>query len=217
MPHHLPQLILLLLTLLLPIQAPSQTHQPIPRQTRTEKEGLITETFQVLAADTTIRDGNCQVFYRDQLIEKGLYRNGAKVGIWEYRNFQGIVEFRYNHTKGRPTYVVPHAGKTYKQTDYPCMYLGSPVRPYYYIMRKVFYPKAEQDNKKGGKVILTFLVDANGNLTGYRIKEASTPNFAKAVERVADGIPKDQWPWVPAYKNGKPAAGEYDMTIFFDN
>lgn len=199
------------------VQNQTQTHQKVPRQSRTEKEGLISETYQVLASDTTVRDGNCEVFYRNQLIEKGLYRNGVKVGIWEYRNYHGVVEFRYNHTKQRPTYVVPHVGKTYKQTDYPCMYLGSPVRPYYYIMRKVFYPKAEQDNKKGGKVVLTFLVNAEGRMTGYRIKEASTPNFAKAVERVADEIPKDEWPWVPAYVNGKAAAGEYDMTIYFDN
>ena len=84
-------------------------------------------------------------------------------------------------------------------------------------MTRIYYPIEEKDNKKGGFVLLSIKVDENGQMYGYKIKEATTENFRKVVKEVADTMPTQNWRWIPEHFNGKPIKGEYDVKIYFDN
>lgn len=192
--------------------------QPGGRQVLKSHDGLFYEEATALAQDSVpVFDGPYKLFYRGSLVEQGSYERGNRVGLWEFRNYHGIAELRYDYDAERPVYMLPHEGKVYSKSQYPCVFLGSPIVPYYFILCNVFYPQSEGNNKAGGKVILSIMVDSRGHMTGYRVKEASSENFADAVRRAADSIPVAQWRWVPARKAGKNVPGVYDMTIFFDN
>lgn len=205
--------LLLLLSLVADLWA-----QPDGRQTVKSQNGLLYEEASAFVMDSdTVFDGSYKLFYRGSIVESGNYERGERVGLWEFRNYHGIAELRYDYGAGRPVYMLPHEGKVYSQSQYPCVFLGSPVVPYYFILCNVFYPQSEGDNKAGGKVVLSILVNSRGCMTGYRVKESTSENFANAVRRAADAIPTDQWRWVPAREAGKDVAGVYDMTIFFDN
>lgn len=188
------------------------------RQTVTTERGLFVETAQRTASgDTTILDGTYELKYRDKTIERGEYRLGRRVGEWEFRNYHDWVELRYDYSHGRPTYILPHKGKTYNQETYPCTFLGSPIVPYLFIVSNVHYPQAEWDNKRGGEATLTLRIDPQGRMAGYEIRKPSTSHFAKAVKYAAEKIPRDEWRWVPAKSKGRAVAGEYDIVIYFDN
>lgn len=198
-------------------QHASRQSQP-DRQTVTTERGLFAETAQRIAAgDTTLLDGTYELKYRDKTIERGRYAHGRRVGEWEFRNYHDWVELRYDYSHGRPTYILPHKGKTYNQETYPCTYLGSPIVPYLFVVSNVHYPQTEWDNKRGGEATLTLRIDAQGRMAGYEIRKPSSPHFAKAVRYAAEKIPRDEWRWVPARSKGRAVAGEYDIVIYFDN
>lgn len=164
-----------------------------------------------------LRHGPYTLAYKGNVVEKGSYDHGNRVGNWVFRNYHDMVELRYDYTLRRPMYILQHENYTYDKDNNPCIFLGSPVVPFYFIMANVFYPQSEADNKHGGDVTLTINVDPSGRMSGYYIKQSSTPRFAKAVEKAADRIPRDEWRWVPAKKDGKNVDGEYDILIYFDN
>ena len=208
------RIFLLILSLLLPLFASAQNKAHLQR---TQKNGLFVESFSVLKSDTSVRDGKYELRYKNWTIESGSYRSGKKVGTWTYRNYNKQIELMYNYTLRQPVHILQHLGKTYDQNNYPCMFLGSPVIPYFFVLSHVYYPKAEENNRSGGSVVLTILVDKSGQMKGYKIKEATSENFARVVRQAADKISSRNWRWIPALADGKEVDGEYDITIEFDN
>ena len=176
--------------------------------------------YEVLANDSVTKDGAYQMIYTNKygskIIETGQYAKGREAGAWRYMNHSGQVEMEYSFEYGQPIYILPHEGYTYDQKNYPSIFFGSPIIPYYFILHNVKYPSAETKNKKGGIVTLTIKVDSEGRMTGYKIKNASTPNFADAVRKAAAKIPRDKWRWVPALKGDKNVASEYEIIIDFN-
>lgn len=205
------------------IDAIAQTKDEIARYVEERSRELWGIYFKEKVDSTTtaqgqkVRHGAYTMEYKGKVVEKGRYDKGKKVGKWEYRNYRDMLELRYDYNLGKPIYVLPHEGHKYDKQTNPCIFLGSPVVPYYFIMANVFYPEMEADNKHGGDVTLTISVNAKGRMTGYKIKKSSSPHFAKAVEKAADRIPRNEWQWVPAREKGKNVQGEYDIVIYFDN
>lgn len=180
-------------------------------------DNYFTAKYEVLASDSSTKDGKYTLYYRDAPIESGEYKMGKKSGIWEYRNLRKMTELKYDHTARRPTYMLPHEGHKYNTRNYPCTFIGSPLIPFFFIHTRAYYPKAEADNPDGGNVILRLMISPQGKLTSFMIKQATSENFAEVVRKAAIAIPKDKWRWVPAMKDGKRVEGTYDITILFDN
>ncbi len=187
------------------------------RMVKTAQYLSFTIQYEVLKADTSIRDGKYLMTHKDRHIEKGRYIKGRRVGTWEFKNDLNMVELCYNYTIGQPLQVLPHEGKAYSQDTYPCLYIGSPMVPYFFIMYNVFYPVAERDRKGGGKVKLRIHVSPEGRMVGYDTVESTSEHFSNAVLKAAAKIPKDEWRWAPAMLNGTPVSDDYIMTIVFSN
>lgn len=185
-----------------------------------ERRGVVDNIFEssytVLASDTAVRDGRYELTYRGMKIEEGQYRLGKKVGEWKYWNLQRMVELKYDYTRRTPTYVMRHMGYKYDQKNYPCIFLGSPLIPFYFITQRVYYPKSEA-GRKGGEVVVSLVVDERGRMVGSRIKRTTSEAFAEVVAKAVSKIPQDRWRWVPARANGKRVTGAYDITIVFEN
>lgn len=184
---------------------------------REKVDNFFEAEYEVLKSDTTMRDGDYKLFYNGFVIEKGRYSGGVKSGVWEYSNMQKIVEFRYDHTAKRATYMVPRIGYKYDAKNHPCTFIGSPLVPFCFVHSRCYYPKAEANNKSGGQVILRLNINKLGRMTGYIIKYSSSPNFTTVVKKAADAIPRDEWRWEPELKNGQKVAGYHEINIVFDN
>lgn len=191
--------------------------QKVQRLKRSTKDVAFEKVWNVLASDTNVVDGPYALYYKGHSVERGLYRQGKRVGVWEFEGQTRKVELRYNYTTGQPTYIVPRKGFKYDQKNWPCLFLGSPLVPHIFLLTRVYYPQSEGGRIGGGKVIVTLEVDDQGHMTGYHIKQSTCEAFTAIVSAACEQIPRTEWRWIPASKDGKFVEGEYDVVIFFDN
>lgn len=61
-----------------------------------QNEGNFKEVYDVLEADSAIRHGNYNLFYKDYIVESGQYANNQKIGNWQFFSFNGFLEYEYN-------------------------------------------------------------------------------------------------------------------------
>ena len=174
---------------------------------------FITEYF-VLAGDTSKKEGAYKLFYKKRIIENGNYINNKKVGKWQFFSLNGILEYEYDFDKGK---VIKLAGREKEDIDNmtPCLFLGSPLIPYLYIVNNIHYPEIAQDNHISGKVVLALKIGKNGELWSMYLYEKLDPILDSEVMRVARSFPR-QWQWLPATRKGTDVDGEYLITIVFE-
>jgi TonB family protein len=97
----------------------------------------------------------------------------------------------------------------------PCLFLGSPLIPYLYIVNKMHYPEKARVKKLGGRVILALKINRKGELWSMYLYKKLDPVLDSEVMRVARSFP-DNWQWLPATRNGTKIDGEYLISIEFD-
>lgn len=219
MPHPIAQAYILILLLLSPLGGAAQRRPAVAASAPTVTlsrtiDDRFAERYQVLRADTAVRHGMYRLTYRGETVESGRYERGQRVGVWEFRNFREVT-LRYDYTRQTPTYVLPHTRERYTSLNHPCIFLGSPLVPYFLVLRHVNYPRNERKGIKA-KVVLSIEVGADGRMTGHSIKSATTPNFGREVSKAAERIPTDEWLWLPALRDGKAGSGTYDITVLFE-
>ncbi|MCQ2227342.1 MAG: energy transducer TonB [Bacteroidales bacterium] len=202
------------LMLALPIGAQNK-HKTIKTIKRTQKVGLYTEKFSVLASDTSVKHGPYALIYKNKTIEKGEYKKGERIGEWAFYNIHDVIEFKYNYDQRIPYQIMPHRGATYNAKTFPSLYLGSPMVPYHFIVQHAYYPVKESGNKEDCMVVLALEISETGKMTGYHLEVSSHDAFNEVVLNAAAQIPKT-WRWVPARKNGRNVASIYRITLIFE-
>lgn len=74
------------------------------------------------------------------------------------------------------------------------------------------YPKAAQQKKIRGKVVVSFIVDAEGNTTKLKLEETDNRQLGSAVMSVMAKMPK----WKPGVEDGKVCATMIKVPINFE-
>lgn len=78
-----------------------------------------------------------------------------------------------------------------------------------FLSRNLKWPDPDIDAR--GKVIISFTVEKDGRLTGFKVKKGMGEPFDEEAVRVLQKSPK----WKPATKNSKPVKAEYMVPINF--
>ncbi len=81
-----------------------------------------------------------------------------------------------------------------------------------WITANVKYPKFAQERKLEGKVVISFLVDTEGNVTRMRIEKSNNRELGIAVLQVMETMPK----WKPGISEGKPCTTMVAVPINFE-
>ncbi|TAJ11881.1 hypothetical protein DMA11_15145 [Marinilabiliaceae bacterium JC017] len=183
-------------------------------KTVTRNEGNFKEVSEVLKANSAIRHGNYNLFYKDYMVESGQYTNNQKTGIWQFFSFNGVLEYEYNFDRSAIVKLSGERGRQLKRIS-PCLYLGSPVVPYLFVVNHISYPLEALDLNISGKVVLALKINAKGELWGFYLHEKLHPLLDSEVMRVARKIP-DDWQWLAATQNGKSISEEYHIVIKFE-
>lgn len=79
------------------------------------------------------------------------------------------------------------------------------------LQQNLVYPANAKKSFKEGKVEVSFIVNANGTTSGYKIVKSDNTMFNVAVLNALRKMPR----WTPAKKNGKAVSVENTMTFFF--
>ena len=179
-----------------------------------KRNGNFITEYYVLSRDTSKKEGSYRLFYKHKIIENGNYINNKKAGKWQFFSLDGILEYEYDFDSGK---VVKLAGRNREDLENatPCLFLGSPLIPYLYIVNNIHYPEKAQVQNIGGKVVLALKVGKNGELWSMYLYKKLDPILDSEVMRVARSFP-DQWKWLPATQKGVNVDGEYLITIEFE-
>ena len=69
-----------------------------------------------------------------------------------------------------------------------------------YIRINTVYPESERDINRQGNVIISFVVHADGELSGFEVARSVSKALDQEALRVVESFP----PWIPAMQHGKP-------------
>lgn len=80
-----------------------------------------------------------------------------------------------------------------------------------WLTKTLRYPPTAKAQKVRGTVLLTFIIDAEGNVGDVQVKKSVEPSLDQEALRVGKMIRK----WEPAMKNGKPVRAMIGIPIVF--
>ncbi len=173
-----------------------------------------THEYHVQKSDTSVKDGQYKLYYKKKIIENGNYIENREAGLWQYFSLDGVFEFEYDYDRSRVTKMSGKDIEDIKQGT-PCLFLGSPIIPYLFIVNNIYYPQKARKHKLAGKVVLALKISKKGELWAIYLSQKLNPLLDSEVMRVARTFP-DTWNWLPATRNGNPVDGEYLITIEFE-
>jgi len=80
-----------------------------------------------------------------------------------------------------------------------------------YLQKNLKYPPMARENNITGRVIMSFVVEKNGNLTDIKVLRGIGGGCDEEAIRVLKNAPA----WKPGIQNGRPVRVAYTMPIFF--
>ena len=97
----------------------------------------------------------------------------------------------------------------------PCMFKGSPLIPYLFIVGHLNYPEKAKELDISGEVELGLRISKDGSIHSYYLSKKLHPILDRAVMQVAGKMPSE-WEFLAATRMGNPINGEYRITIQFE-
>ena len=80
-----------------------------------------------------------------------------------------------------------------------------------WLCQQIKYPEAAAKAKQQGRVIVQFVVSADGTVYGAKVIRGGSPALNKEALRVVSIMPK----WIPGKEKGKNVAVSYCLPITF--
>lgn len=121
-----------------------------------------------------------------------------------------IVVKTIQKTESSPVTDAPQIKPVYGVEQMP-LYPGGEAARMKYIQDNLKYPSAAVNKGIQGKVICSFIVDENGNVTDIKVMSGVDPALDAEAVRVVSGMPT----WIPGKQNGKDCAVQYALPIVF--
>jgi TonB family protein len=184
------------------------------RKQVTKVNGKYKEVCWVDKQNPSQRNGLSIKYYKGKVIEKGNYKENERVGRWRFYNLNSILDYEYDFDK-KELVMMSGIDRHDLKRKSPCLFKGSPLVPYLYLVNNLGYPQKAISDDVEGKVVLALKINSSGNITGFYIAEKLHPVINEAVVKVAKTMPSD-WEFIAATKFGKPVAGEYHIAIEFE-
>ncbi len=160
--------------------------------------------------------------WRGKVTSKGYYTNGSRTGVWEFYENDGKLNQKFDYDKREVLYNEP--SKT-KNTDFKLLkdtlpadkvsgpvYIGGDYEMFMPIVKNIQYPQFERDNDIQGKVIVSFVIDANGNTNSHKVLTSISKGLDDEALRVVKMIPSN---WIPAKVNNTKVDCEYTVPVVF--
>ena len=79
-----------------------------------------------------------------------------------------------------------------------------------YIADNFRYPNIQGDCSIQGKIVVTFTVNEDGNLSDIKVKKSVYSDLDKEAVRVVKSMPS----WIPAKQNGKAVKSRYTLPVY---
>ena len=80
-----------------------------------------------------------------------------------------------------------------------------------WLAANIRYPQEAYNNSIQGRVVVTFIVEADGSITDAKVIRSVAPQLDKEALRVVNAMPK----WTPGLQNGKAVRTKYNLPVTF--
>lgn len=143
---------------------------------------------------------------QDELTETKVQISIADVKGNDELNGQDIADLQEVITSGPEEKEEP-----YTMVEQMPQYPGGPAELLKYIAKNLRYPVISQENGIQGRVILRFVVTAQGNVEDIKVLRSLDSYCDKEAIRVIQSLPK----WIPGKQNGRNVPVYYTCPIVF--
>ena len=82
-----------------------------------------------------------------------------------------------------------------------------------FLSLNIKYPTKAIENKIQGRVIVQFVVNKDGSISGAKVVRSVDPDLDKEALRVINSMPK----WKPGMQKGEPVSVKFTVPIVFRN
>lgn len=115
--------------------------------------------------------------------------------------------------------LIPGIGSG-EETDEPFMiveimpmFRGGDINQFrLWVQKRTNYPQIAIDNRIQGKVLITFVVEADGSVSNVTVLKGVDPIIDNEAVKSIESSPK----WTPGYQRGKPVRVRYSIWINFE-
>lgn len=159
------------------------------------------------------------------VLSRKWYAQGQKTGKWEFFNLDGNKEAAYDFTTDQVTYPPSSQRDTttyYYQTSSGDWVRGNldtnPIKLYgsaewqRYLNRNFRYPNEAVEKELMGIVLISIMVDENGEPSNFAVFQKAAPSLDKEALRVVSAY---DHAFTPAIKDGKKVKSLYIIPITF--
>lgn len=109
------------------------------------------------------------------------------------------------------TFTVRLKQKVYDAVERMPEFPGGQAALMQWISANLKYPKVAEENGVQGRVVCTYVVERNGDITDVKVVRGVDPSLDKEAVRLIRKMPR----WVPGHQNGKPVRVKYTIPVTF--
>ena len=102
------------------------------------------------------------------------------------------------------------SSKIFDNADEEASFPGGIAACMKYIADNFRYPNIQGDCSIQGKIVVTFTVNEDGNLSDIKVKKSVYSDLDKEAVRVVKSMPS----WIPAKQNGKAVKSRYTLPVY---
>ena len=172
-----------------------------------------------------LKDSLWEYYSHKRLVEKGVYSDDKKTGIWTAYDIDSTIQVQYDYSNKKLLSYKPSTRdsdifKVYRDDtiematlQQPPIYLNGSIMLADIIVWSVHYPRSAMDKLIQGNVIVSFRINSDGRVSDYKITKHLQKDCDNEALRVAKLVSED---WLPGMINGKPVSVEYVLPIKFE-
>ena len=103
------------------------------------------------------------------------------------------------------------SNKVYEVVEQMPTFPGGDAALMKYLAENIKYPVSAQKAKEQGRVVVQFIVEKDGTVTGVKTVRSVTPALDAEAVRVIKAMPK----WTPGKQDGQPVRVNYNVPVSF--
>ncbi|RTQ44871.1 TonB family protein [Hymenobacter gummosus] len=143
------------------------------------------------------------------------YQRGQRHGAWRVWNAAGqlirLETYRRGQLIGRRCFTAAGHDTAYFEPNQPAGFEGGAEALQRWVKQELKYPALALRNQVEGRVFVRFRIDEQGRVQAPRVRKGIGAGCDEAALRVVEKMPR----WRPAWREGLPAASEYELPLEF--
>lgn len=105
----------------------------------------------------------------------------------------------------------PEENKVFTTVEQMPSFPGGDAALMKWLSSNVRYPAVAEENGIQGRVVVSFVVERNGNITDVQVVKSVDPSLDREASRVVKAMPN----WIPGKQNGSAVRVKYNVPVTF--